>query len=422
MSFLEGLEKKGILLGLERMQKALQVLGNPQESFESILIGGTNGKGSTSAFLSRLLIENRYKTGFYSSPHINRFNERILVNGKEISNNTFAKQVTELKKISEENELELTQFEFLTCACLRFFAKQKIEIAVLEVGLGGRLDATNTVSPIASAITNIGLEHQEFLGKTIREIALEKAGIIKEKTVFVSTEKNPEILRLFQDIALGKQALFFQSEKDFVSEAKTVSAEKTIMHFKGFGIELDGIDLGLHGRHQAKNAGLAVALLAALKQQNKIRLNKKSILIALKKTRWPGRFQIISKKPLVILDACHNPSGCRALAETIKESFPGKKLTIVFGASDDKDAEEMLKEILPLAEKLVLCRAKCRGKPAEELQEISKKMFPGFKISVIPDVKKAVTETVKQARKQEGILVCGSLFVIRESLKSLNKL
>ncbi|MBU0636356.1 bifunctional folylpolyglutamate synthase/dihydrofolate synthase [Candidatus Micrarchaeota archaeon] len=421
VQFLDSLENKGIKLGLERMQAIMRALGNPHQQVNSILVGGTNGKGSTTAFLNQLLLKNQYNVGLYTSPHLTRYNERILVNNKPISNQAFAKQVATLKERIEQEALEVMHFEFLTALALNWFCQQKVDIAIVEVGLGGRLDATNIVSPIASAITNIGLEHQEWLGNSLREIALEKAGIIKEQAPIICTETNSELNKIFQDIANGKKAPFYCLEKDFSVETPVVSLKKTSMNFKGLGLELGGMELGLRGRHQATNAGLALATLQVLKKQNKIRLTKASISKALKKTTWPGRFQILGNKPVVIVDVCHNPSGCKALAETLESALHNQKITLVFGSATDKNSFAMLQALAPFVNKLVLCQSTQRGTLVEELNSIAKKLFPSFKISSIADVNAAVKKTIQKASPQETILICGSIFVVREAIPFLKK-
>ena len=417
LEYLSSLEAHGIKLGLQNMEIALTAFGNPEKKYSNILVAGTNGKGSTCAFLNRILIENKHKTGFYSSPHLVKYNERIQVNGKTISDKEFTELATKTRSVLETERLSATHFEFLTLMALSFFAQKKVEFGVLEVGMGGRLDATNTVPTVANAITNIGLDHQQYLGQSIRQIALEKAGIIKNNAPLVSCVSHPELRTVFADLASAKEAQAFFLGKDFSATKKPFLDGLETMDFKGLGIDWKNLQLSLFGDHQLENASLALAIAAVLKQNKRIRLQENAVRKALKKTVWPARFQVLSQNPIVVADCCHNPDGARVFSAALKQRFPNQKFSFVIGVSSDKAANQMLSSLLPLAQNAFFCEARFRKTPTSDLFAVGKEFLPAFKIKEIPAVKDAVKEAIKNCRPTEVVCVCGSIFVVGEALE-----
>ncbi len=417
IAYLSTLEWHGIKLGLQNMQTALEAFGNPQNDFHSILVAGTNGKGSTCAFLNQILIENKHKTGFYSSPHLVKYNEHIRVNNKIPSNTEFGKLILGIKAKLEQERLLLSHFEVLTLAALCWFCEKKVEFAVLEVGMGGRLDATNAVNTVANAVTNIGLDHQQHLGNSLREIAVEKAGILKNNAPLLSTEQKPEFQQLFSDLASAKEAKSYFLNQDFFHENEQMRFPLQSMDFKGFGIEWKDLELSLFGRHQFDNASLALAIASQLHAQRLIRLSEAKTRQALSKTEWPARFQTLQQNPPVILDGCHNPDGAKVLAQALSDAFPDKKIVFVFGVSSDKNAQQMLSTLLPMSSRAFFCEARFRKTPAASLATIAKEFLPAFKIKEIVSVKEAVREALKTAQPQEIICICGSLYVAGEALE-----
>ncbi len=417
VAYLSGLEAYGIKLGLQNMEMALTAFGNPEKKFKSVLVAGTNGKGSTCAFLNRILIENKHKTGFYSSPHLVKYNERLRVNDKPITDKEFADMATFVRSTLENERLQATHFEFLTLMALNFFARKKVGLAVLEVGMGGRLDATNVVPTVANAITHIGLEHQQYLGTSVRQIAFEKAGIIKNKAPLVSCEQNPEIQAIFKDLAQGKESPTYFLQKDFFFFKKSFSNGVEIMDFKGLGLEYKDLEVSLFGDHQLENASLALALAAVLKQEKHIRLSENAVRKALKNTAWPARFEILQHNPLVVCDCCHNPDGAQAFADALKQRFPTQKFSFVIGISSDKNASAMLATLLPSSQSAIFCEAQFRKTPTSDLAAIAKEYLPAFKIKEIPNVKTAVKEAIKNAKPTDTLVICGSIFVVGEALE-----
>lgn len=330
-------KKLGIQLGLARFELLLEKLGNPQKKFRAIHVAGTNGKGSVSAITEAILNQAGYKTGLYTSPHFFEYRERIRVNSQIISRSEFCRFFLKALKAAQKIEKEtkgkifFTEFELLTAAAFLVFAEKKVTLAVLEVGLGGRLDATSLCQPVVSVITRIGFDHREFLGNTLKKIAGEKAGIIKKNVpvaVIRDTKTNPVIRK----IARAKNAPVF-----IVSAAEEKLAEKYWSY------------LSLGGAFQKENLTLVFKILALLKKQG-FKIPVAAWRLGLKKVFWPGRFQILKRNPTFVLDGGHNPQAARALVKALKQRFPGRKIIFVVGILKRKDFRGILKELTKIAE------------------------------------------------------------------------
>src|SRR3989338_1552986 len=289
LTYLLALEKKGIFLSVETTQKALEHLGYPHRKFPSVLVAGTNGKGSTVAMLSSILKAAGYRVGMYISPHLLDVRERIQIDGKMIGKSELISLVNELDLFLKKTKIDLSFFEFMTVMAFLYYARQKVDFAVVEVGLGGRLDATNVLTPLVSVITSIDFDHQRLLGNTLSKIATEKAGIIKSKGTVVAAVSQSKIQRQFQSICKKRKAKLFILGRDFFIEP----------HF----------ELSLLGKaHQRKNAACAIATARLLRRKGWA-LSEEAIQKGLASTTWPGRLEIIHRKPLVMLDGAHNPAG-----------------------------------------------------------------------------------------------------------------
>jgi len=369
--YLQSLQKFGINLGLKRITYLLAKLGNPQQKFQSIHIAGTNGKGSTAAMIASILKEAGCKVGLYTSPHIFDYTERIKINGKDISKKELTVALDRVKKASRGMKSKPTIFEVLTAAAFLHFAKKKIDIAIVEVGLGGRLDATNVITPLVNVITNIDYEHTEILGKTLTKIAGEKAATIKPGIPVVTAEKKKEPLNVLKEVAKQNNSLLLQ-----ITDYRLP------------------ITLNLLGVYQRLNAACAIAAIRMIQ----IKVTRAQIRRGLKKAQWPGRFQVVSRKPLIILDGAHNPAGARVLRETIHKLYPKKKFTVIFGCQKTKDYQVMLRELKPISSKLILTK------------------------SLHPQARefKGATDSIKQAFKvwdgKSPLLITGSLFLVADAL------
>jgi len=394
LAFLGKLQAKGIRLGLGRLEVFLPLINSPEEKFKSVHVTGTNGKGSTAAMIASILQQAGYKTGLYTSPHLLKLNERIQVNGKQITDKRLFGIVNELKKEYEDCREELTFFEYITAVAFRYFAEQKVDFAVVEAGMGGRLDATNVIMPLVSVITNVEREHQQHLGKTAQAIAKEKAGIIKEHIPVVTAEWKKTILKIFK-------------KKCKENKSKLVVVKKP---FKG--------RLGLLGSFQRWNAATAVAVAKELQKQG-VLISEKAIREGLANAKWPGRFQIAKKNPTVIFDCAHNPACAFVLSKAFKEQFPGKRALLVIGISEDKNAAGMAKLLKPIAERVFVTAAKHRAmepkKLANQFQRLS------TETEIVQGVGNAVRNAIKSAAKSDVVLVTGSCFVVGEAMKLLKQ-
>lgn len=382
--YLESLEKFGIHLGLERIEYLLSRLDNPHLKFKSLHVAGTNGKGSTCAMIAAVLKAAGYKVGLYTSPHLLDYTERIKINGQDISRKRFFEGLKKVQKLTMTMRDKPTVFEVLTAVAFWYFAEEKVDYAVVEVGMGGRLDSTNVITPLVSVITNIDYEHTEVLGKSLSKIAGEKGGIIKPGVPVVTAEHKSEPLRVMKSIAERKNVLLI-----------AVSHQPA------------AINSNLIGTHQRVNAACAIAAI----RMAGIKVSKKAIQSGLRKVRWPGRFQVISKNPLILLDGAHNPAGIKTLQVTIQDRFPGIKFTVVFGCQKDKDASKMLCCLRTIASKIIIT------------QSSHKHAVNGRKLSKY--IKKEVlTNSLREALadwdKASPLIITGSLFLVADALKVFN--
>ncbi|MGM0547812.1 MAG: bifunctional folylpolyglutamate synthase/dihydrofolate synthase [Bacillota bacterium] len=333
--------------GLQRIKKLLNYLGNPQQDLNIIHLAGTNGKGSTAAILERIYREAGYKTGLYSSPHIFHFNERIKINGRACSTYQLTEIVKDIKKAVEEMEkdgFEISFFELVTALAFQYFKEQNPDLVILETGLGGRLDATNIVEDVLlSIITNISLEHSHLLGDTLTEIAAEKAGIIKKQTPIITAAKQKSVIKVLKTKAQSQNSKFIDLDKEFSLIESSGSLTQNLIKLRSKKAEPKEYQLSLLGQHQARNTALALRSISELEAKFPVAENE--IKKALKDIVWPGRMQMISQKPIIILDAAHNPAAFKELVNNIdnsKNEF--ENLFLVFSILADKDLTAILKE------------------------------------------------------------------------------
>ncbi|MEO6053971.1 MAG: folylpolyglutamate synthase/dihydrofolate synthase family protein [Chthoniobacterales bacterium] len=385
LEWLFSTQKFGIKLGLESVWRLLDVLGNPQVGLRFIHVAGTNGKGSVCAMTESILREAGYRTGLFTSPHLVDFCERIQVGGAKIPEGFVTKGLNQIHDLSAKWEDTPTFFEIATALALLYFAHEKCDIVILETGMGGRLDATNAVTPLVSVLTPIALDHQRWLGHSLVEIAAEKAGIIKQGIPVVSALQESDVDQVF---------------------VKTTEEKRTaITHVSK---ALEGIRIGLTGRHQKFNAALAVAAIRAAGLQ----VTEENIRAGLEKVTWPGRFQIIKER--YILDGGHNPAGVAQLAMTWRECFGDQKPVVIFGTLKDKDASGMLSNLRDVASRFVLVPVDSdRTVSPEDLKK--EKALSGMEITVCESLR----EALKITAADKLVLIAGSLFLIGEALAFL---
>jgi dihydrofolate synthase/folylpolyglutamate synthase len=402
-----GLRRFGIRLGLSTIKNILSALGNPQNNFSCIHVAGTNGKGSVASALASILHEAGYKTGLFTSPHLVTFNERIRINNLLISNKNVVESYNAVKNVHQGSR-EPTFFEFSTAMAFYEFSKEKVDWAVIETGMGGRLDATNIIKPAISIITNISVEHKKYLGNTIGKIAGEKGGIIKRGRPVITGAKQKKAIEVLQGIAAKNKAPFYLFGKDFRIRKDNSSG------FTYHGIEKvwPGMHAGMTGNHQIENAALVLAACEILVK--KIDLPVEKIKTGLFKNKWPGRLEVVSTSPYIILDGAHNLDAARTLSRFLSEEFKNKKITIITGMLDDKPYPAMLKSTLSVCRRAILTKpAIDRALEPETLFEASKGIIKNIKI--IPDVKEAIGYAIRTASKDEVICITGSLYVVGEA-------
>ncbi len=381
--------------GLDRIKKALELLDNPQEKLKTIHITGTNGKGSVCSMLSYILTKAGYKTGMYTSPHLTKINERIKINNKNIPDEELDELISFIRNKIKEHKIELTYFEFLTALAFYYFHKKNIDFGIIEVGLGGRLDATNVINPLAAVITNIEYEHQNYLGSKITEIAEEKAGIIKEKTGVITAAEG-KALEVIKKISEQKKADLEIIDKN----------------------NLKDYELSLLGDFQKTNANVAVKTIDVLNNKNIAKISEQNIKSGLKDAYWPGRLEFVNKR--ILFDCAHNSAAIRELVKflTNHEKTKNKKINLVFGVCDDKNYKGMIKQLAPLTKKVIIVEAKIkRALKAEVLEQEIKKY--GISYKIIRDTKEAVESTESNSPKNELILITGSIYVVGEAMASL---
>jgi len=397
---------------LGRMRQLMELLGNPQQNYPTLHVAGTKGKGSTSAFMSSAIKEAGYQTGLYISPHLQDFCERIQVDGTPIDHGDLADLVDEIKPAVSRIPF-ITTFELTTALAFLYFAKRKVDAAVIEVGLGGRLDATNIITPIVSLITSLSLDHMAVLGNTLALIAREKAGIIKPGVPVVSSPQKEEALQVLEEISMDRSSPFYLVGKDWqYSRGKTTLDGQDMFIWRNSGEKIK-FHLKLLGGHQVQNAATAYVGLQ-LAAKSGLKITEENIRQGFSQTFWPARFEIVRKDPPVILDSAHNQDSARKLHETLNEYFPGKKIILIFGASEDKNVEAMFSEWKSSISRIITTHADHpRAIDPEDLAELAGKL--GIISEVVVPVQAALEKALNISNKTgEIVLSAGSMFVTAE--------
>jgi dihydrofolate synthase/folylpolyglutamate synthase len=426
-AYLGRLQHFGIKLGLENITTLCLALGNPQNSFLSIHVAGTNGKGSVSAMLEGVLRGHGLKTGLYTSPHLVRVEERIRVDGRRIGDERFRELLGRLRNVIDDLMAggglvyHPTYFEVLTALAFLEFAERQVDVAVLEVGMGGRFDATNVVRPLVSVITTIAKDHQQHLGSTLRQIAFEKAGIIKPGVPVVSGAGGGEARREIRRVARERNA----PVTEVFGPGRTLETRKTNGGYRSIYSGKAGryaFTPGLAGRHQGANAAVAIAATEVLSTYWRS-FDKAKVLKSICEARWEGRLETVRRRPLVILDGAHNVEGVTALARHVREVI-GRRVVLVFGAMKDKDLRGMTRILFPVASTIVLTRVPYKRSADPEDLLAAAPPFNG-RVLLEPDTRKAVALALSLSKKESGthtkgtcprspVVIAGSLFLIGE--------
>lgn len=421
---------------LDHMRVLLGAMHHPERKFPSVLIAGTNGKGSTAATLASILRASGVKTGMYTSPHLLRINERIRIDGRNIGDDDFAALHSDVDRIAEglvgKRELPWhpSFFEMMTAIAFAYFARERVDIAVLEVGMGGRLDATNVVEPLVSVITDISLDHQKFLGNTVGEIAREKAGIIRPGGVVVTLPQQPEANDVIGNRILELDAVGVSAVK-YVPPVSPASPEYQAPSTEGkspptyrYPLEVMGtqisVDSPLVGRHQLRNIALAIAAAEELGKKGIAGVAPRSIEAGIRETKWPGRFQWVAREgwPEIVLDVAHNPAGAWALRSALSERFDDRPLIFVFAALRDKAISEMTEILFPLALRVFATRPdNPRAASPEEVRSAAQRT--GTEIEVEPEVGMAIERARAAAMPGGVVVVTGSIYLVGEAMRYL---
>ncbi len=398
LEFLYDLQLFGSNFGLENTRKLAALVGNPQEKLRSIHVAGTNGKGSTCAMLENIYRADGLRVGLFTSPHLVSFRERIQVNRQLIPEADLVRLVEEFQPLLQQFPADnhLTLFEVVTVMALKYFAEQKCDLVIWETGLGGRLDATNIVTPLVSVITNIALDHQQWLGDTLEKIAAEKAGIIKAGIPVVTATDEPSALAVIEKVALEKKSPI------------------TKVQISDFRFQIP--DLSLLGEHQKENAALALATVKILQPQIPVAAEK--IQQGLTTTNWPGRLQLIKKTDggKVLLDGAHNLAGAKMLRATLEKNFPAGQLTLIFGTLADKSWTDICRTLAPLASKIFTVPvASARTADTNELAAAFQSTNPAAKIVICNNLSDALIAS----KDEPFVVITGSLYLVGEALEQL---
>ena len=410
------LHRFGIKLGLDTISALLSTLGNPQTQFQSIHIAGTNGKGSVAAMLSSVLRASGYSVGRYTSPHLERFNERICINDQPISDDEVIADCQHVMAIADLPR-QPTFFEFTTAMAFEAFARHQVQWAVIETGMGGRLDATNVIHPALTIITNISLEHKQYLGATLQLIAGEKAGIIKPNVPVVSGVRQKISREVIARRSSATRSRLVQLGKDIKYRRHATSG----FNYWGLYHRWNDIQLRLAGEHQVDNASLVIAACELLANGKIAQISERDIREGLSNVSWPGRLEIASEEPYIILDGAHNLMAARILGRHLRSHFSDRQITLIVGVLGDKPYVSILKDLIGPCRRVVVTQAKIdRAIPVEHLENVAKR----FNSDVVAkkDVGEAVRYAVSTSQPKEVICIAGSLYVVGEAKTALSKM
>ena len=418
MEYIHGTLKFGSKLGLHNMGVLLKLMGDPQKKLKFVHVAGTNGKGSTTAFIGSILMEAGYRTGIYTSPYIQRFTERIRIGRDEIGRDELA-EITAFVKAKVEKMLAMgenhpTEFELVTAIAFEYYCRKGCDIVVLEVGLGGRFDSTNIIdTPEAAVITTISYDHTDRLGKTLPEIAFQKAGIIKPGGDVVIYGQSGEVEQVFEKACSERGAYLHRT--DFSSLAlHDFGMDGQIFSFEGY----EKLRIGLLGEHQVRNAAVALKTAEILKNKG-YHITEDILRKGLLNTKWQGRLEILSRDPLFIIDGAHNPEGAAVLRKALDQYFPGRPVTFIMGVLTDKDYASMMKIILPGCKKMIaVTTGSPKALPADALAKAASCYCKNVRIS--DTIERAVSMCMESASAEDVICAFGSLYyigVVREVFK-----
>lgn len=421
LAWIHGRLRLGIKPGLERMEWMMEKLGHPERRVRAIHVAGTNGKGSTVSYLRHILQAAGYSVGTFTSPYVEKFNERISVNGRPIRDKEIVELVRAIQPLAEELETtELgapTEFEVITAMMFYYFGKKNIQdVVIIEAGLGGRFDSTNVIYPILSIITNIGYDHMNILGETLEKIALEKAGIIKSGVPVITAVNQPEAWAVIAGKAKSLKAKTYRLGEDFSIVQHEANEDGERFSVETVFSQYPDLNITMFGAHQVQNAAVAVMAADYLRMCYSFLIEKEHIYEGLEKAKWIGRFERISNKPLIIIDGAHNAEGIRSLVDTVRLHYPNKDVHVLFAALTDKPLEQMIPPLAGIAKTITFTSFDFpRAASAEQLAALCD--HPDK--ACITDWERWLKEKRKQKRSDDLFLITGSLYFIAEVRKLL---
>lgn len=416
LDWIHSLYRFGTKPGLERIEALLHRLGDPHKKLCCAHITGSNGKGSTAAFLASLLRAHGLRTGLYTSPYLEAFTNRMAVDGDDVTEEELVRLVEKVRppvaEIAASALGQPTEFEVVTAMAFAYFAHAAPDWVVAEVGLGGRLDATNVIVPQVAVITNISLEHTQVLGDTVEKIAFEKAGIIKQGVPVVTAAAKPEALAVLEKTAKERESPLLAVGREIIAEVTGMTLGGQVFDYQSPRRKLPRLEIALLGRHQAVNAACALAALECLP----VPFDEAAVRAGLAAARWPGRLEVFSREPLVLVDGAHNTDGALALRRALTELLNGRKLHLVLGILADKAVEEMLSLLAPLATAGLLITRPDNSRAADpELAAELARPFAQVPVQVFRTVPAAVEAALHAARPNEAVCVAGSLYTVSEA-------
>jgi dihydrofolate synthase/folylpolyglutamate synthase len=418
LAWIHSIGRFGMNQGLQRIKKLLSYLGDPHKKLNFLHIGGTNGKGSTAAFAAAVLEAAGYRVGLYTSPYLEKFTNRMAINGQDITPERLVELVKKVKPFVEEIAADPlcghpTEFEVVTALALTYFAQESPDIVVLEVGLGGRLDATNAVCPLVTAMSTISLEHTQVLGHTVEAIAREKAGIIKEGGVVV-TQAQEAALGVIAETCRQKNVPLFRLGEEFKVEKIGGNLDGQTFLYRGLHHHFPDLRISMLGDYQVNNAALALAALELLEEKG-YSIPKEAFYQGLACTRWPGRLEIMHREPLVVVDGAHNLEAFQNLRAALQHIFSYRRLILMLGLLDDKAMEEILADILPLADVLIITEPNSpRAADSRVLENIANKIISG-PIYVRKKIPEAIQLALSLAGTPDLVVIAGSLYLISDA-------
>ncbi len=423
LAYISSFGRFGSRPGLERMQWVLEQLGHPEAGLKFIHVAGTNGKGSTTVLIHNILQAAGYRVGMYTSPYLESFTNRIGAEGRDIQTEALVSLVERLRPhfeaVNQSNLGPITQFEVTTLLALAYYQELGLDFVVWEVGLGGRLDATNVVTPLISVITNVGYDHTEVLGETLGQIAAEKAGIIKPKIPVVTAVQREEPLTVIEETAANLQAPLYRLGHEFTYNRNWFTLDEQSLDYSDAHLQLADLRLQLMGAHQCQNAATALAVISQLRQ-NGYAITEQACREGLATTRWPGRLEVMRKQPLVLVDGAHNPHGTLALQQALQEYFPEQKVSMVLGILRDKERAEMFSHLLPYASRVIFA-APNYGRatdPQVLLREAAEYQIPA---TTAANVAAAIEQAMAELADNEVLLIAGSLYTVSEAREYLKQ-